>query len=188
MFLAKLNNKSVTSQEIYEKYLDVKESRTGLKFETFYGDELIYVRKSISGTKPHFRFKVVPEWYRKKYKGGGESPTHFEAKMEIVKKIRDDGFNVIDEDYGIFNGERIPDISVYEDGQIIECHEIQLSPINVDEIKDRTNFYTSYGVGNVTWYFDNNATWWNVPEIKAFLMGHMETSIGVLTINVKHDN
>jgi len=181
MFTAKLGNKVVTATEMYNKYISSKESMTDLKFTDPYGKyEMSYVTRAKNNRSEHFRFKAGrPDWYLKKYTTN-ESTKHIIAKQKIVNILKSQGLNAIDEDYVSFKAERIPDVSVFENGIITEVHEIQLSRITTNEIKDRTNFYINNGVGVVVWYFDKEANWWGDFTIKEYFNNTLEVGYGII--------
>lgn len=93
-----------------------------------------------------------------------ESCEHIEGKR-FIKTLCDQWYSVqakeftVQEEYQLklpTGKRRIIDVAVLLPCGIIEAHEVQLSPITIDELKDRTDDYESIGV-NVYWYFGKKA-------------------------------
>jgi len=179
MLTSIFNEKIVSARFVTTEHIKGNAMRDFLS--RYDGSKMSYVRQSRNGRVEHFRHHVTPEFLTKKYGGGGESADHMMAKSELMRIVeRNRGLEdkkniiVIDEDFKSFDGERIPDISVFYDGSKmpVEIFEIQLSQIPIQDIIDRTKFYLDNGVEIVSWFFDTAADWHRSSDIKGFLWNY----------------
>ena len=138
------------------------------------GGEVTYVsRHTRMGNEVTAHFRVIGnhEWpsdvipdneYQASKSSGGESTDHMAGKLWVIRNASRiaDGCqeNNAQPEKRIYiknKGKyRIADVAfVNESTGIIFVHEVQFSPISVDELEERTQDYFDAGVHDVQWYF-----------------------------------
>lgn len=87
----------------------------------------------------------------------GESEKHASAKAAIVERLKVEGFLEVKTEVKLQYMPglpwRRPDITVTEDFGFTAVHEVQISPINSQELAARTNDLKKNGADKVFWYF-----------------------------------
>jgi len=133
--------------------------------------QTLYIRRSCRNT-PHFYHAhscTANIKYRPGQKEGGESPEHTAIKQYVYERLCrnprfekyiDEGRLIIDYEVAIKEGDvwRIADVAEVspKTGKLLKAYEIQISPITISELEERTNDYHSLGV-DVEWVFVKKA-------------------------------
>lgn len=106
-----------------------------------------------------FRYKSaadVSDYIRAEYEyKGNETQEHYQIKTRLAKKMILDGWTV-DVEKPISNGKswQIADVYAEDNKNTKQILEIQLSPVSVESIAKRTNFYLEQNkVYTINWYF-----------------------------------
>ncbi|BAQ63905.1 competence protein CoiA [Geminocystis sp. NIES-3709] len=124
----------------------------------------------------------VPHFVHKRQNScssSGETYQHLFAKHKLAEQLREANPNdIITVEHRIptLLSYRIIDVAQNKNGYLI-AHEIQLSPITVEELQQRVNDYTQQGIESI-WYFgETNAKnkaikeYCYIKDVNAFILG-----------------
>ncbi len=117
-----------------------------------------------------------------KHKTGDESALHFNTKMNIATMLEKQKKDV--EIEKIFKNEhihRVADVFCrYKDNQ--QVYEIQISNLTLEDLKNRTEDYESFGIDDVIWILDSGLS--NLDKISdwLFVRGY---KYGILEVSVE---
>lgn len=102
---------------------------------------------------------------------GGEGWIHLECKRLIYSELKSQIDKMpssmkhrfdVDLEYRIEEVNRIVDVALLYDSALVEAHEVQLSPIGIPELEDRSRDYRSQGIA-AYWYFGGKS---NTNEVR----------------------
>lgn len=113
-----------------------------------------------------------------KSKAGGESEEHLKYKLMIKEKAeaREDVERV---ELEVRIGNRIADTMIYYKNGSRQIVEIQLSPITIDKLEERSSDYVKEGIDPyyIFWYFGEKNKWFSkenspvIPELRTWNYG-----------------
>ncbi|MGL5061622.1 MAG: competence protein CoiA family protein, partial [Microcoleus sp.] len=108
----------------------------------------------------------------------GESDQHLTAKLALLAELSSNSSYAHVElrtyGEGVNSGKfRKPDVTSFNENEEKHAHEIQVSPITIDALKERTDALRSLGFTQVHWYLSERN---RKDEIVNFLIDHMSAS------------
>ena len=131
----------------------------------------MYIRHTIN-VSAHFAHH--PRTDGERCLSAGESPAHMEAKKAMALRMRalypearhELEFSITGTEHA--ESRRVDLLTIWEDG-LAYAHEIQLSPISLKELAERTEDYANRGI-NVIWWLGSKA---NTYENRDYLISEV---------------